>query len=128
MFRQVYFNHAYLLVLRIIGVNLTFNGVHSCPLSKVYQGVAVVIRPWIQRVRACVRGRDFDHRRRMGQRSDSSGKGRAGAKPPRLLDQVCTTLRGMHYSYRTEKTYRYWIRFFILWSGKLIPATWARRR
>jgi len=27
----------------------------------------------------------------------------------------------MHYSYRTEKTYRYWIRFFILWSGKRHP-------
>jgi len=27
----------------------------------------------------------------------------------------------MHYSYRTEKTYRYWIRYFILWSGKRHP-------
>jgi len=30
-------------------------------------------------------------------------------------------LRGMHYSYRTEKTYRYWIRYFILCSGKRHP-------
>jgi len=30
-------------------------------------------------------------------------------------------LRGMLYSYRTEKTYRYWIRYFILWSGKRHP-------
>ena len=30
-------------------------------------------------------------------------------------------MRGMHYSYRTERTYRYWIRYFILWSGKRHP-------
>jgi integron integrase len=43
------------------------------------------------------------------------------AKEPRLLDRVREVLRGMHYSYRTEKTYRYWIRHFILWSGKRHP-------
>ena len=40
---------------------------------------------------------------------------------PRLLTQVRDTLRRMHYSYRTEKTYCYWIRYFILWSGKRHP-------
>jgi hypothetical protein len=32
---------------------------------------------------------------------------------PKLLDQVRDTVRRLHYSYRTEKTYRYWIRYFI---------------
>lgn len=57
----------------------------------------------------------------MGQGPDSSGKAWATPREPRLLDRVRSTLRGMHYSYRTEKTYRYWIRFFILWSGKRHP-------
>jgi site-specific recombinase XerD len=42
-------------------------------------------------------------------------------RPPRLLDQVRQALRVLHYSYRTERTYLYWIRFFILWSGKRHP-------
>jgi integron integrase len=42
-------------------------------------------------------------------------------RPPRLLDQVRQVLRVLHYSYRTERTYLYWIRFFILWSGKRHP-------
>ena len=32
---------------------------------------------------------------------------------PRLMDQVRTTLRTRHYSRRTEKSYCYWIRFYI---------------
>jgi hypothetical protein len=40
---------------------------------------------------------------------------------PRLLDQVCETLRKKHYSYRTEKTYIYWIRYFILFHDKRHP-------
>jgi hypothetical protein len=39
----------------------------------------------------------------------------------RLLDRMREVLRGMHYSYRTEQTYRYWIRYFIFWSGKRHP-------
>jgi integron integrase len=35
------------------------------------------------------------------------------AKPPRLLEQVRDNLRTRHLSYRTEKTYLYWIRRFI---------------
>jgi integron integrase len=57
----------------------------------------------------------------MGQESDSRENVRTVVKQTRLLDQVRETLRGMHYSYRTEKTYRYWIRYFILWSGKRHP-------
>ncbi len=40
----------------------------------------------------------------------------------RLLDQVRETLRKKHYSYRTEKTYIYWIRHFIFFHGKRHPA------
>ncbi|HET7922186.1 MAG TPA: integron integrase [Gammaproteobacteria bacterium] len=35
------------------------------------------------------------------------------AKPPRLLDQVRAALRTRQYSRRTEKSYCYWVRFFI---------------
>jgi site-specific recombinase XerD len=40
---------------------------------------------------------------------------------PRLLDQVRQRIRALHYSYRTEQAYVYWIRFFILFSGKRHP-------
>jgi hypothetical protein len=33
---------------------------------------------------------------------------------PRLLDQVRRKIRINHYSRATEKTYVYWIRYFIL--------------
>ena len=55
------------------------------------------------------------------EKESNSGNAPAAAKEPRLLDRVREVLRGMHYSYRTEKTYRYWIRYFILWSGKRHP-------
>ena len=35
----------------------------------------------------------------------------------RLLDQVRERIRYMHYSLSTEKTYLYWVRFFVRWSG-----------
>jgi len=41
---------------------------------------------------------------------------------PRLLDQVRTRLRLLHYSYRTEQAYTAWIRQFILFHGKRHPA------
>lgn len=37
----------------------------------------------------------------------------------RLLDQVRERLRYMHYSLQTEKTYLYWIRFFVRWHGRV---------
>lgn len=40
---------------------------------------------------------------------------------PRLLDQVRERIRVKHYSLSTEKTYIYWIRFFIRWSGMRHP-------
>jgi integron integrase len=36
----------------------------------------------------------------------------------RLLDQVRERIRYLHYSLSTEKTYLYWIRFFVRWHGR----------
>ena len=46
---------------------------------------------------------------------------------PRLLDQVRGKIRINHYSRATEKTYVYWIRFFILHMGKRHPAQMGAR-
>ncbi len=40
---------------------------------------------------------------------------------PRLLDQVCDTIRRRHYSRRTEDTYVGWIRRFIFFSDRRHP-------
>jgi integron integrase len=40
---------------------------------------------------------------------------------PRLMDQVCETLRFYHYAYNTEKSYVEWILKFIRFSGKKHP-------
>ena len=42
-------------------------------------------------------------------------------KPKKLLDQVKEALRVKHYAYRTEKTYLFWIRRFILFHDKKHP-------
>lgn len=42
-------------------------------------------------------------------------------RPPHLLQPVRDPIRTLHYSYRTEKAYSYWIRQFILFSGKRHP-------
>jgi integron integrase len=42
-------------------------------------------------------------------------------KPRKLLDQVRDALRRQHYSYRTEESYVYWIRRFILFHQKRHP-------
>lgn len=44
-------------------------------------------------------------------------------RKPRLMDQVKRVLRMKHYSIRTEKSYCYWVRFFIRYSGMRHPAT-----
>ncbi|MBX3586435.1 MAG: integron integrase [Ramlibacter sp.] len=36
----------------------------------------------------------------------------------RLMDQLRERLRYMHYSLQTEKTYTYWVRFFVRWHGR----------
>jgi len=42
-------------------------------------------------------------------------------KPKKLLEQVRDLIRLKHYSYRTEKTYIYWIRRYILFHQKRHP-------
>src|SRR5690554_1343540 len=44
------------------------------------------------------------------------------SKPPKLMDRVKATLRVKRYSPRTEKTYCYWIRYFIRFHGVRHPA------
>ena len=46
---------------------------------------------------------------------------------PRLLDRVRDYLRKLHYSYRTEQQYLFWIRRFILFHGKRHPSDMAAR-
>lgn len=46
-------------------------------------------------------------------------------KRPKLLDRVRATLRAKHYSYRTEKSYIYWIKRFILFHKKRHPLEMA---
>jgi integron integrase len=43
------------------------------------------------------------------------------ARPKKLLDQVRDAIRLKHYSYRTEETYVYWIRRYILFHNKRHP-------
>ena len=42
-------------------------------------------------------------------------------QPPRFLDQLREALRIRHYSYRTEKSYIYWIIKLIVFNGKRHP-------
>lgn len=44
------------------------------------------------------------------------------SKPPKLMSRVKATLRVKRYSLRTEKTYCYWIRFFIRFHGIRHPS------
>ena len=44
----------------------------------------------------------------------------------RILDQVRERIRYLHYSLSTEKTYLYWVRFFILWHAKTHQMTHPR--
>ena len=55
------------------------------------------------------------------ERRDNISSNPVTAAGPRLLERMRQVLRGMHYSYRTEKTYQYWVRYFIFWSGKRHP-------
>lgn len=47
------------------------------------------------------------------------------ARPRKLLDQVRDAIRVKHYSYRTEESYIYWIRRFILFHNKRHPQEMA---
>lgn len=53
--------------------------------------------------------------------NNSANRSKTPAPPlvsGRLLDQVRERLRYMHYSLQTEKSYVYWIKFFVLWQGR----------
>lgn len=47
------------------------------------------------------------------------------ATESRLLDRVRDQLRTLHYSYRTEQQYLFWIRRFIVFHGKRHPSGMA---
>ncbi|WP_445005551.1 phage integrase N-terminal SAM-like domain-containing protein [Halomonas mongoliensis] len=44
-------------------------------------------------------------------------------RPPKLMDRVRATLRVKRYSPRTQKTYCYWIRYFIRFYRVRNPAS-----
>ena len=44
--------------------------------------------------------------------------GNTPLKSIRLLDQVRERIRYLHYSLNTEKTYLYWVKFFVRWHGR----------
>jgi len=58
----------------------------------------------------------------MGQPSDSPQDSSKAANAPRLIDRFREAIRSRHYSRRTEKSYWFWIRFFIFHNGKRHPA------
>ena len=47
---------------------------------------------------------------------------------PRLLDELRTVLRMKHYSDRTEQSYVYWARRYILFHNKKHPEYHGRTR
>ncbi|WP_420426822.1 phage integrase N-terminal SAM-like domain-containing protein [Algiphilus sp.] len=47
-------------------------------------------------------------------------------RPPRLREQLRGVMRTQRYSLRTEKTYWYWIRYFIRFHGMRHPPTPSR--
>jgi integron integrase len=61
----------------------------------------------------------------MGQAADSRADLAPASDNPkssRLIERVREAIRARHYSRRTEKTYWYWIRFFIRFHGRRHPA------
>jgi len=51
-----------------------------------------------------------------------SGNATSEPKPPKLLDQVRSAVRLLHYSPRTEEAYAGWIRRFVIFHHKRHPA------
>jgi integron integrase len=60
-------------------------------------------------------GQGSDPSRKSG--GDPDGKGKR-----RLIERLRDAIRSRHYSRRTEKTYWYWIRYFVLFHGKRHPS------
>src|SRR5262245_50235701 len=58
-----------------------------------------------------------------GQDSESPRESAGGAdrEEKRLIERLREAIRSRHYSRRTEKTYWYWIRYFIFFHGKRHP-------
>lgn len=42
---------------------------------------------------------------------------------PRLMDQMRDRPRTLHYSFRTEQQYLFWVRRFVVFSSRRHPAT-----
>jgi len=57
----------------------------------------------------------------MPEKSAPSPQTSQNGKPKKLLDQVSDALRTKHYSYRTEQTYKDWIKRYILFHPKRHP-------
>jgi len=57
----------------------------------------------------------------MPQKTAVSQPNPSAEKPKKLLDQVSDALRTKHYSYRTEQTYKDWIKRYILFHKKRHP-------
>ncbi|MBI4190817.1 MAG: phage integrase N-terminal SAM-like domain-containing protein [Betaproteobacteria bacterium] len=64
----------------------------------------------------------------MGQAPDSLRDSSNASNAPRLLDQVRATIRGKHYSRRSEKTYIHSIKRLIDFTDKRHPAKLAACR
>ena len=66
----------------------------------------------------------------MNSYIDFAKPSKSVARPPlqskRLLDQMRERLRYMHYSLNTEKTYVYWVRWFIRFHGLRHPREMGR--
>jgi site-specific recombinase XerD len=58
----------------------------------------------------------------MGQGFDSTNDSSNMPRGPRLIDRFRAAVRSRHYSRRTEKSYWFWIRYFILHNNKRHPA------
>lgn len=65
-----------------------------------------------------------DIQKKMGQGADSAGEAgaRADTGEKRLKERFRDAIRARHYSRRTEKTYWYWVRYFIFFHGKRHPS------
>jgi integrase len=58
------------------------------------------------------------------QSFDSSRESAGGSdrKEKRLIERLREAIRSRHYSRRTEKTYWYWVRYFVFFHGNRHPA------
>jgi site-specific recombinase XerD len=55
------------------------------------------------------------------------GHAPAATAKPKLLNHLCEALRSRHYSPRTEQSYYYWVKRFILFHNKRHPADMAEQ-